>query len=595
MHANCFPPALERGDLLLTDEALVAAAAAPGLTVIAAEREVDADLAHTTSVAMLRAAFEWFRDGEQDASIVAGVSAGDLAGAEAALSVLMPAARGVLAMAAALDRGLEPGTLVSVAPGVEGRYARLETLAADAAVATVRSRLGASVAVERIVSEDPRNAWLRDKYARVRDSDHLIATSSRQRIARAVALGAVNASARLRRRRGRAALLVVEYNPSREFARRYGARRHRHWRLICWPALPRDLLAIAGAGDEAILLGTPDLASRPPCGVEQRLRAQGDSLNGASLRVAGVELWPLVREPLLALAEHHGRYAAALAKPLARQLERRAVRAVLVPFDGVANARLIVRVAQTIGIPTFVINDGFKSDDIQREGMTADVALAWSEGMRENYYSSRPNGAVVTGNPRAARLSRVTRRSHDVWRVLVGGYTFSPIDLNCGRSDGERFLDEVLCGIAAARPHVSDEVMVKLHPADVCDYYRANLARQPKLKITLQARGDVVELFNSYDVFVTTYSTSLIEAVAVGLPIVYYRVNEQRLGPPFSGDEFLASRSASTPAQLAALLADRDARAASPPEGWIERYLGPTDGSVDRIAAAITSRSPHAC
>ena len=573
--------------MLLTDEALVVAAASPDQRVVSAEEGMDAELAHATSIAMSLAALRWFRiNGGDDPSIVAGISAGDLAATEAVAAVLMPVARGVLAMTAALDRGLEPATLVSVVPAGAGRYARSETLGADAAVATARVRLGASLAVERIASADPRNAWLRDKYERVRDGDQLAPTPSRRRIVRTIALGAINARARLRRR-GCPALLVVEYNPSREFARRYGTRRHRDWRLVRWPAKPDDLLAIARAADAAILLQTPDLRTRPPAGVDRRMRAHADELDGRTLRVAGVDLWPLVRDPLLALAERYGRYAEALAPPLARELERRSVAAVLVPYDGAAYARLIVRVAQTMGIPTFVINDGFKSDEIQQEGMAADFALAWSQAMRDVYFSRRPDGAIVTGNPRAERLSRVTPRRRTPARVLVGGHTFSPIDLNCGRSDAERFLDEVLRAIAAAREHVSAEVVVKLHGADSTSHYREILARHPQLEVDLRIQGDVIELFGECDVYVTTYSTSLIEAAAVGLPIVYYRINAQRLGPPFSADEFLARRSASTPAQLAALLADPHAREAAPPEGWVERYLGPPTGAVDHIVAAV--------
>lgn len=586
LHANCFPPARAHADALLSDEALVLAAAPSNQRVISAEEGMDSELAHVTSVAMSRAALDWFRIDREDPSIVAGVSAGDLAVSEAMARILVPAARGVLAMTAALDRGLEPDTLVSVIPSGGGRYARLETLAADAAVATAELRLGGSLAVERIASDDPRNAWLREKYAGVRDGDQLALTSTGRRFARSIALGAVNAPARLRRRR-RQGLLVLKYNPTHEFARRYGARRHRRWRLVCWPAHPRDLLAVAQTGDEAILLRTPDLATLPPSGAEQRLRARAEELGGAALRVAGVDLWPIVRDPLLALAERCGRYAAALAAPLARELERRAVAAVLVPFDGTPNARLIVRVSQAMGIPTFVINDGFKSDDIQQEGMAADIALAWSEAIRDGYFSRRRNGAIVTGNPRAERLSHIAPRRRALRRVLVGGHAFSPIDLNCRRSDAERFLDEVLSGIAAAQEHVSAEVVVKLHGSDAPGYHRESLARHPELKIDLQTDGDVVALFGDCDVYVTTYSTSLIEAAAVGLPVVYYRINAQRLGPPFSGDEFLARRSASTPAQLAALLADRDALAAPPPADWVERYLGPTEGAVERIIAAV--------
>jgi hypothetical protein len=100
-------------------------------------------------------------------------------------------------------------------------------------------------------------------------------------------------------------------------------------------------------------------------------------------------------------------------------------------------------------------------------------------------------------------------------------------------------------------------------------------------------------MLDRFDVHLTTYSTSLIEAVALGIPVIYYRVNPQHLHPPFGGDAVLAQRTASSPDDVARLLTDpvatfatAEARAA-----WIERYLGPSDGrSVDRILSAIRQR-----
>ena len=570
---------------LLTDETLVADAAAPHLTAISPERSVDAELAHLTSIAMSRAATDWFCVGADDPSIVAGISAGDLASAEAIATVLLPAARGALAMTAALDGGLDPSTLVSVVPAGDGRYSRLETLAADAAVAAVRARLGSSIAVARIASDDARNSLLVDKYASVRDPDFLIQTSTRRWLSRAIVLGLINARACLRRR-NRPALLIVEYNPSRHFARAYQARRSRRWRLVCWPAHPSDLVAIARAGDHALLPRAPDLDCRAH-GTRPSLRKRADAMNGRALCVAGVDLWPVVREPLLELTERYSRYIEAFASPLERELRRRDVRGVLVPFDTPAQARLVVRVAQKMQIPTFVLNDGFKADDIQQEGMAADVALAWSEAIRDCYFSRRPNSAIVTGNPRLERLSRIAARRRDAQRVLVGAHSFSPVDLNCGRSDAERFLEQVLDGIAAAHDHVDPSVVVKLHPSDAQSYYGTLLQRHARLVVELRTRGDVIDMFDDCDVYVATYSTSLLEAIAAGLPAIYYQVNAQRLGPPFSDDDFLASRSACTPAQLAALLADREALATGPPDDWIEHYLGPATGSVERVLRAI--------
>ncbi len=200
-----------------------------------------------------------------------------------------------------------------------------------------------------------------------------------------------------------------------------GARQSRRWRLVCWPARANDRFAIATAGDQAILPLAPERTRRANTDIASRLRDRAEELDGSSLCVAGVELWPLVREPLFEMLERYGQYAASLVGQVDSELDRHHVRAVLVPFDSPPHARLVVRVSQARGIPTFVIGDGFKADEIQQEGMAADVALAWSTAMRDCYYSRRPSPAVVTGNPRMERRMQLSARRSERRRVLVGG------------------------------------------------------------------------------------------------------------------------------------------------------------------------------
>jgi hypothetical protein len=600
LHANCFVPAGVNADLLLTDEPSVAAAGRSQLAIPTAGPEdlVAAELAHRTSIEMWRLAFSWFRSGDRDPTIVHGISAGDLAGLEAALSVLLPAARGALSMSAAISHEGPPERLISVAPDGTpngGRYDRLERLAAEAAIAAARHACGGALQVERVVSREPRNALLRDKYARTRDPELLLHTNA-MRTARRLVFAAADQVA-VRRRAPGPTWLVVEYNPTLSFARAYVARAGARRRLVRWLADPRELLAATRAGD--IVQAPAALPVRDGGGsgaISRSLAAAGNDLAGTRQTVDGVPLWPLVRERLFELVDTYSRYADIAAPVVESQLRRYRVDAVLVPFDTNPAVRLLVRVAQSVGIPTFVINDGYKGDDIQVEGLSTDVALAWSSAVADHYFVRHPGKTVVTGNPKFSALRGSRWRPPDKarLRVLVGSFTFSPVDLNCRRGDAERFLDAVLSGLAAARPAVADDVVVKLHPADEPAHYRDLLERNSDFHVNLITAGDISAQFAHADLYVTTYSTSLLEA-AVMIPVIYYRVNDQRLGPPFEDDEFLSRRTAETPSELASLIGDRVTLAASPPPEWFLRYLGPT-GADEQVVAAIESelRSRHA-
>jgi hypothetical protein len=268
-----------------------------------------------------------------------------------------------------------------------------------------------------------------------------------------------------------------------------------------------------------------------------------------------------------------------------------------VPGDTPPAMRLLVRVAQQMGIPTFALNDGYKANDFEAECMTADHVLAWSSALAEHYFARRTSGStIVTGNPKAdaRRAPLRQRRPRSIDRILVGGFSYVPVDLNCRRSDPEMFLDEVLGGIEHSALSGA-RVRVKLHPADGVEHYESVLAAHPDLSVEITRKGDILDAFGSADVYVTGASTSLLEAVASGLPVIYYRVNEQRMHVPFSGDPFIEQRTAASSIELAALLDRLGEEEAPDPaqlDAWCERYLGPRDGgSVSRIIDAIRAQT----
>lgn len=588
LHANCFAPATARVDLLLTDEpAVAAAAAAAGLETVSPEAGVNPDRSHAASRELWALAHSWFRPGGNDPTLVDGVSVGELAAYEAALTVLVPAARATLGIAALAEEAAVFGELVVVAPERTpggARYDAHEQLAAAATAHAASHLLGSRLSVRRASSDDSRNVLLRDKYARTRDPEPLL-PATRSRVWQLRLLRAANLAAIGRGRRRQGTLLVVDYNPTLAFSRAYLDQPERWLRLVRWIDRPQEALPTLRGGDlvDGPPMALPGHTAARPLG---DLRASAATWPGAGFELAGVPLWPVLEARLLALLDRYGAFVAARAAPLRRRLERQRVSAVLVPFDSSPPVRLLIAVARSLGIPSFVLNDGFKADDVQIEGFSTDVALAWSPAVAEHYFARHPGRAFVTGNPRftgppARRRKLPARRP----RVLVGSFTFSPVDLACRRGDAERFLTEVLEGIAGALPAVAEHVVVKLHPADEPAHYTELVARFAQLQVEVRSQGDVIDMLAGSDIYLTTYSTSLLEAAAA-MPSVYYRVNDQRLGPPFEGDSYLGRRTACAPEALARLLADRTVLDEAPPAGWLERYLGPID-AVPRVVAAI--------
>ncbi len=590
VYANCFgAPA---GELLITDEAAVADAAPPATRVVLADARYDPELAQAANEQLAEMAYRWTRLDGADPTLREGVSAADLAGSEALLTILLPAARGVLDARAAL----EPVAAVTVAvPSTShARFDRVERVTAEG----FASAAGGSVRWSR--ASDPRNDVLVAKYAHTRNPDFRPRDPAPAHLVEVLSAAGVNLLNRVRGR-GPVRALVLSYHPTSAFARVYRANGGGPLGLVRLGFGRRELATMIGAGDRALAtLRGPEAAPRD-AGMQRALATYIETHReelGRRFTVAGIDLWPVVGERLVALALDYASWAQPRLRKVRRALEAGRVGVVLLPFDGPPEARLVLRAAQALGIPTAVINDGWKGDQHQQDGMAADRALAWSESIARNYYARRRHGraTLVTGNPRSDEARRRPSRrapspGEPLRRVLVGTLTFSPSDLNCRRSDPERFLQEVLEGIAASRRARGGHVLIKLHPADRLEGYKSVLGRFGGLDLETRSVGDVVDLFSTANVYVTTYSTSLLEAAARGLPVAYYRVNQQRLQPPFSDDPVMAARTASSPQDLAALLDDAGRLAL--PDGeivasWLEEHLGPADGRCsERVAEAL--------
>ncbi|MGH2911546.1 MAG: hypothetical protein ACRDJ3_03620 [Solirubrobacteraceae bacterium] len=592
VYSNCFG-APER-DLLVTDELLVAEAASSGVATVLADERYDPDLAQAINTQLGELAHSWATLAGPDPTLCDGVAAADLAGVEALASLLQPAARGVLDARAALD---SPSRVTVATPKTsDPRFDRVERVIGEGFAAA------AGVPVDLVTVVDPRTDALVAKYELTRNPPFRQREGVAGYVLARVTAASVNTLSRLRGRRP-VRVLVFDYRPTTAFARVYRARGGGPFGLVRSHFGSRDLPTMIRAGDRALTpLGGSRLAPRDVT-IEQALTAyverHRDDLR-ARFIVAGVDLWEIVGERMVELALDYASWMHPRLARVRRTLQMGRVGAVLVPFEGPPEARLVLRVAQSLGIPTLMINDGWRGDDHLQDGMDADRALAWSSEIAHNYFGRRRHGhpTIVTGNPRndeaPIRSTGALPPGGALRRVLVGSFACSPSDLNCRRSDPERFLVGILEGIAASHRARGAHVVIKLHPADRPQSYESLLGGFPELDIEVRQEGDVLGLFAEVDVYITTHSTSLLEAAAFGLPVVYYRVNQQRLHTPFSpfsDDREMAARTASCARELTSLLDASDRLAL--PDGevltaWLERHLGPADGHCsERVAAAL--------
>src|SRR5437870_4454098 len=150
VYANCFG-APER-DLLITDEPEVARAASSEVTTVLADERYLPDDAQSVNRQLAELAYSWASLGGEDPTACDGVVAADLAGNEALLTVLLPAARGVLDARAAL---VSPSAVTVAVPQTsDTRFDRVERVLGEGFAAA------AGLPVDWATVADPRTEAL---------------------------------------------------------------------------------------------------------------------------------------------------------------------------------------------------------------------------------------------------------------------------------------------------------------------------------------------------------------------------------------------------------------------------------------------------
>lgn len=206
---------------------------------------------------------------------------------------------------------------------------------------------------------------------------------------------------------------------------------------------------------------------------------------------------------------------------------------------------------------------------------------------------------VIVGNPwldgTVEGLSRETSAAQETPSVasmpvvLVATQPTDP-------SGSERCENWWFSAVARACAAVGARLQVKLHPQQSAHregemYRRAIHAAGAQGEIIPHGAASLAALIAACDVFVSQFSTSILEAIVLGRPAIFI---ELRPGPPFYPfDDFGMARRITDSRELVAALSEALQGVAPSFEArraFAERHLEPVDGrSLDRMADEILS------
>lgn len=259
----------------------------------------------------------------------------------------------------------------------------------------------------------------------------------------------------------------------------------------------------------------------------------------------------------------------------------------------IGDAAVLDCVCRARRISTYLIINGLLLSNYLDEAKYATTINAYSSSIKDHYFRGMDN-IVCLGDPRMdqypPRAKRV--RSGDGLTVTIGASGHSSVDLNSYVAIEFQFLFEILSAIS--------EIHAEGTPVRVIIKVRANGYKSQYQEFTREYFSDldmeIIEaapmrsVLEKTDLFISIFSQTLFEASCMGIPCVYYAMDDQITNPPFDGESELVSPTdqAGLVQALRDYLADDPRYDAFLQRSVMEKYVGPLDGgNLERNLAFV--------
>jgi len=215
------------------------------------------------------------------------------------------------------------------------------------------------------------------------------------------------------------------------------------------------------------------------------------------------------------------------------------VRGALLSSDMNWENRMIVRLFQKHRLRNSALMNGWFGVRHMVENKLVDKVLCFGDSYKENYFHDKKNVKTI-GCPtfdHANQKRAVAKPQYPIKKILVSTFTFSPADINCHYRDSEKYLNDILSVIGNynQEQHGQLQIALRPHPSDNPDFYRWYLARLGYSDIPLELEGNFQNVVARHDMYFGSYSTTIFEAAAMGIPVIFYHPCNQIMYPPFDG------------------------------------------------------------
>lgn len=247
-------------------------------------------------------------------------------------------------------------------------------------------------------------------------------------------------------------------------------------------------------------------------------------------------------------------------------------------------AMLVDSVARARGVPSYLIINGLLLSEFLDEAKYATVINSYSKSIRDHYFRGMEN-IVCLGDPRmdSYATAPAKRINRDFPTVVIGASAFNNLDLNSYVAVEFEFLYQVLTAIRKlTNSKRKFRVVLKVRANNYSELYR-RFAQEyfPGVVDSIVDQVPMRTVLDKADFFISIYSQTLFEASCLGIPVVYHKVDQEFLDPPFDGSSEIVTTRDILGLEQALLDFLSGSRRFDPflDKMVMEKYIGPLDGN----------------
>lgn len=359
---------------------------------------------------------------------------------------------------------------------------------------------------------------------------------------------------------------------------------------------PREVVALVAAGS-LVVQRVPVVSSESMRGLSTLDKQVARQFCGEP----GPRLESVFRDLLQEIAHNAFPVARSAIDHAYETFEQTQSRLLVAPNDCLLVSRAWTLVAQCSGMSSLVVQHGHLDYTEDENHLTATHSAFWSDMVVRQFQDAglRPEQTIMTGSPTADRYGQLAngrRGPRRRPRILIA---------TTGNPGVQAYIDEswvcdYIAGVLDALALCSNDfsITLRLHPGESSRLYRHHLGAKLPSDTTMSDRGDIARVLSEADLMISPPSTVVLEARAIGLPVILLRVpsaNDRQTTLEQVDGVVTAGGYDELPAIVSTVLAGQ----VLPRTGTVPlpAFLGPLDGQSSRRlfdAVAGLAHLPHA-